>query len=141
MKLVELRRIVLLDAYMMVKGGTVDEMFDVEVPAALFRGRRDHTPGKARPQNTYYNSTGKLIGGINAGAIVLEPSIVEFRHMQEALNDPTHRCHVPSNQPEQDFLTRWYDKNGEDLMRSSIIRFTNCYSPRTTRNFSVTGLD
>ena len=115
MELVEFRRIVLLDADMMVKGGTVDEMFDVEVPAALFRGRRDHTPGKARPQNTYYNSTGKLIGGINAGAIVLEPSKAEFKQMQNALRHRGHRCHVPSNQPEQDFLTRWYDKRWRGL--------------------------
>ena len=46
MELIEFRRVILLDADMMVKGGTVDEMFDLEVPTALFRGRRDHAPGQ-----------------------------------------------------------------------------------------------
>ena len=99
----------------MAKGGTVDEIVGLEVPTALFRGRRDHAPGKIGPRHTYYSANGNLFGGSHAGAILLEPSINESRQMQKTLRNPTQRCHVASHTLEQDFLTRWYDKRSRGL--------------------------
>ena len=62
-------------------------------------------------QRTYYNHKGEMIGGINGGVFLLEPSRAMFNEMAAALMDPTNRWHIPSSAPEQDVLTRVFDRS------------------------------
>ena len=108
-ELVEFHRVLLLDSDLLVRCN-VDELFDLEVPSAMFRGNVNHCPGKVRPRESYYNRvSGELKGGINAGVILLQPSLHIFAEMQKALRDPTHKWHIPTSGPEQDFVTRVFD--------------------------------
>ena len=131
MQLCDFDKIVMLDADLLPRANC-DELFLFMAPSAMMRGNCDHIPGEARRRDSFYNQQCKpwgcdsnlkelcecewgtycnhwsLLGGINAGVVLLEPSAEVFEDMQDALNNPEHRCHVASTGPEQDFLTRWY---------------------------------
>jgi len=46
--------------------------------------------------------------GINAGVMLLAPSMADFLTMQEELVEPYHPAHVRGNGPEQDYLSRFF---------------------------------
>ena len=116
LELEQYSKVLLLDSDLLVKSN-IDELFEHQAPAAMFRGNSENVPGDVRPRFTYYHRDGETLkGGINGGVVLLTPSRVVLRQMREALLDKHHPCHKPSSAPEQDFLTRWFDTSWRPLL-------------------------
>ena len=118
-ELSEYCKVVLLDSDLLVRRN-IDELFGLPAPAAVQRGRRDYQPALSRQAKSYFYpdglAHGKLKGGINAGVVLLTPSISVFKQMETYLQ--TRAClHALRNstQPEQDFLTIWFQHDWNDL--------------------------
>jgi len=112
LELEEFRKVVVLDLDMIVKSNHIDELFERETPAAVFRGNAKCAPGARRPAGTFVDHDGKLRGGINAGLMVLRPSKAELEDMRRKL---LQRTNDPTTGPEQDFLTRYYEHTWNKL--------------------------
>ena len=75
MKVTEYWKVFLLDADTLVRRN-IDEIFDQPAPRGFMRGDADHRPNEVREAHTYkFNQDGSLRGGINAGAVLLEPRV------------------------------------------------------------------
>jgi hypothetical protein len=59
----------------------IDEIFSIQAPAALFRGNSASASGPRDSATLYSKATGEPQGGINAGVMVIEPSIDIFNNM------------------------------------------------------------
>ena len=87
----------------------LDEIFQFEVPAAVFRGTSTANLGARRPEWTYGSKEGhrKQIGGINGGLLVHRPSKEEYTALLKYLETYI----VPSKGAEQDLMTDfWKDR-------------------------------
>ncbi|CAE7891227.1 unnamed protein product, partial [Symbiodinium microadriaticum] len=112
--LVEYDKILLMDADLLVCGLT-DELFDLKAPAAMGRGpwsgyahgeqiNGSFFFGGARPGPWGWGQS----GGINAGVMLLKPSLDTLAHCLAEVADEKHPEHIRGNGPEQDYLSRYY---------------------------------
>jgi len=101
---IEYSKICILDLDIIVTK-SIHDIFDNQAPAAVFRGNVSSPPGIRRDSATIYSKrTGQQQGGINAGVMVIEPSIDEFRNMHGILKSPGKS----TTAPEQDFLSTMF---------------------------------
>ena len=101
-------RVILLDTDMLVRQ-SADEIFLRDAPAAV----RRHPMGKyldhegINGKSLFRDRT--QIGGINAGFVLLEPSVKDLHRMEFQLQTGMAPGEVPFRAgPEQDYLTRFY---------------------------------
>jgi hypothetical protein len=85
---------------------SLDEVFQNEGPAAVFRGSNTGNLGARRPSCTYGTIVvgQRQIGGISGGVVLYRPSQTEFAAMMDFLY--THV--IPSKGAEHDFLTDFW---------------------------------
>ena len=83
----------------------LDSLFGYETPAACLRGNRENRIGVPRQFDAQPIHEGRMIGGINAGLMILSPSKSDFARMKCELALETAE---PTFGPEQDFLSRFY---------------------------------
>lgn len=117
LELTEYAKVLMLDADLLVRQN-IDDLFDLEAPAALSRGpwsgykHGDRIMGKYffwghLAQSTYAYSWGQS-GGINAGVMLLKPDADTFHLCLQEVSDDNHPSHIKGNGPEQDYLSRFY---------------------------------
>ena len=113
----EFSRVALLDSDLLVRR-EIDEIMGLHDITALMRGAADCRHGVKRARHTLYGQNNQLRGGINAGVIVLAPSSRTLRSMEAAIVDRRHPAHPrESDAPEQDFITRFFDRKLHGLGR------------------------
>lgn len=101
-------KVVLLDTDLLVRRN-LDELFLRPVPSALRRHAAASFEDGARIDGAeFFDANGHQTSGINAGVVVLKPSIDDFEVMCQEIADEAHPEHHRSRMPEQDYLTRFY---------------------------------
>ncbi len=93
---------------------SLDEVFQYEVPAAVFRGSNTGNLGARRPLHTYGTIVDgqKQIGGINGGVVLYRPNGEDYEAMMKQLKS----YHIPSRGAEQYFLTDfWKDRHPQGI--------------------------
>lgn len=113
-ELVEYSKVLLLDADLLVVQ-SIDDLFELRAPAAMARGPRAKYQEGARIDGRYFFgghypggwSWGQF-GGINAGVMLLKPSLETFWQCMLEVSDPQHPEHINGNGPEQDYLSRFF---------------------------------
>ena len=113
--LIEFYKILLLDADLLVRCN-VDHLFNRVCPAALRRHAGADTPDGQPMDGTsfFWPGSATLRGGINAGVILLKPSLEVFNRIVEDLSAP-QPWHHKSGMPEQDYLTRLFQWDWRNL--------------------------
>ena len=115
MKLTEYDKVLMLDADMLVIRN-VDELFGFPAPAGFMRGTDDYRPSEIRPPETIRAIDGRVVGGINAGVVLLEPVEGEYERMFGELQSSAMRRDLKNSRgPEQDFLTLFYKSRWSGL--------------------------
>ena len=115
MQLTEYEKVLMLDADMLVIRN-VDEIFGFPAPAGFMRGSEDYRPAEIRLPQTFRVDGGRLIGGINAGVVLLEPAPGIYDKMIEELASPAMKSDLKNSRgPEQDFLTLFYKSSWSGL--------------------------
>jgi hypothetical protein len=103
-KLIEYKKILMIDIDMLVLKN-MDHLFNLEAPAACLR-RHDLKHGQ-KIDERYIVKNKKLIGGINAGLMLLTPNIDEYNFM--LLDIKTNKNNdMQFKNPEQDYLSYHY---------------------------------
>jgi hypothetical protein len=93
---------------------SLDEVFQYEVPAVVFRGTKTGNLGARRPSYTYGTIVDgqKQVGGINEGVVLYRPNREDYKAMLKALE----AYRIPSLGAEQDFLTDfWKERNSRGI--------------------------
>lgn len=114
LELLEYSKILMMDIDLLVRGN-IDDIFDLEAPAAMVRGPEvgykhgDRVDGRrffagTRPDGWSWGQA----SGINAGVMLLEPNQEVFLQMMAEVKDDFHPGHIRGNGPEQDYLSRFY---------------------------------
>ena len=115
MKLTDYDKVLMLDADMLVIRN-VDELFGFPAPAGFMRGTDDYRPSEIRLPETIRPIDGRVVGGINAGVVLLEPVEGEYERMFGDLQSPAMRRDLKNSRgPEQDFLTLFYKSSWSGL--------------------------
>ena len=92
----------------------LDELFQLDCPAAMVRGQGRHSHGAEVDGSSFFasedyqNYPWGQAGGINAGVILLQPDYHIFQQMLCEVTCKNHPCHVAGSGPEQDYLTRFF---------------------------------
>ncbi|KAF4726680.1 hypothetical protein FOZ62_021464 [Perkinsus olseni] len=87
----------------------MDELFDIQAPAAMKRGAWQPEHGtEFRAEWLYSKGWWGNSTGVNAGIMLLAPDTTELEAMIEEITDDTHPEHCYCNGPEQDYLSRYY---------------------------------
>lgn len=116
LELVEFEKILVLDIDIYVRGN-VDDLFQLQAPAAMRRGIHgwkalktgDSLDGRDFFMGSDYSGWSWGQGtGINAGVMLLQPDLDVFHEMLGELSDPHHPEHCVGNGPEQDYLSRFW---------------------------------
>mmetsp|Transcript_38114 Transcript_38114/g.89316 ORF Transcript_38114/g.89316 Transcript_38114/m.89316 type:complete len:746 (+) Transcript_38114:46-2283(+) len=114
MELVEYSKILLMDIDLLVLHN-IDDLFELEAPAAMVRGPQVNYSHGERVNGAYFFAGSRddryswgQSSGINAGIMLLEPSAETFSQMLSEVTDDRHPEHVPGSGPEQDYLSRFY---------------------------------
>jgi lipopolysaccharide biosynthesis glycosyltransferase len=107
--LTEYKKVLFLDLDMLILEN-IDELFDLDPPAAMMKGRRN--PEHGEPINgrlffpgDYWNEPH---GGINAGLMLLEPNEQIHAQIELEVRDESHPEHIYCCGPEQEYLSRFY---------------------------------
>jgi len=117
--LTDFAKILLMDIDLIVMDN-IDELFDLPAPAALRRGMNDSrwplktgdsVDGRpffggrdaSNPKWSWGQGT-----GINAGVMLLQPSMTVLNDMLVEISEPNHPSHAQGNGPEQDYLSRYW---------------------------------
>lgn len=117
--LTEFAKILVMDIDLIVLQN-IDELFELQAPAALRRGMNDNKwplkTGDYIDGRSFYG--GKDTGnskwswgqgtGINAGVMLLQPDAEVLSDMLEEILEPNHPAHCRGNGPEQDYLSRYW---------------------------------
>eukprot|EP00927_Polykrikos_kofoidii_P052208 TRINITY_DN45990_c0_g1_i1.p1 TRINITY_DN45990_c0_g1~~TRINITY_DN45990_c0_g1_i1.p1 ORF type:complete len:583 (+),score=85.19 TRINITY_DN45990_c0_g1_i1:46-1749(+) len=117
LSLIEFEKVLMLDIDMMVTMN-IDDLFDLQAPAALRRGMNesawrlrhgDYIDGRRFFAGGGYgpNSWGQGTG-INAGVMLLQPDLDILNGMLQEVSEPNHPSHCRGNGPEQDYLSRYW---------------------------------
>jgi len=98
-------KIIMLDIDMLVLKN-MDSLFELTAPAASIRNHeikhKKHIPTELIVKDS------KLIGGINAGLMLLKPSKLEYESIMTDIKNANMRSY---KNPEQDYLSLYYAKN------------------------------
>ena len=94
---------------------SIEDLFELEAPAAMVRGNYDWPPhgckvdGRSffRAEDDKAKPWGQG-GGINAGVILLQPCAKTVARMLSEVTSEVHPGHVAGAGPEQDYLTRFF---------------------------------
>ncbi|KAF4662945.1 hypothetical protein FOL46_005062 [Perkinsus olseni] len=87
----------------------MDDLFDLQAPAAMKRGAWQPEHGtEFRAEWLYSKGWWGNSTGVNAGIMLLAPDTTELEGMIEEITDDTHPEHCYCNGPEQDYLSRYY---------------------------------
>lgn len=113
-ELVEYSKVLLLDADLLVREN-IDDLFDLPAPAAMARGPWSGYDHGEPIEGQFFFSGSRggpwswgQSGGINAGVMLLEPSLKTLQQCLLEVQDPLHPEHVRGNGPEQDYLSRYF---------------------------------
>lgn len=93
---------------------SLHELFSLEAPAAFIRGNGGQAHGAPVPGRSFFidetwgDRAWAQGGGINAGVILLRPSLELFGQMKREVTCLNHPAHIAGNGPEQDYLTRFF---------------------------------
>ena len=86
LELTEFRKIIIMDLDMIVQNvQQVEHLFQSETPAACFRGNKKNCIAEPRRFGTQPVRRGHMIGGINAGLMILTPNKNDFEYMKKDL--------------------------------------------------------
>ena len=105
------KKVILLDLDLLIRG-KVDDLFDLNAPAAMVRGQSVLKHGEVVPIDTFFAAHRQVIG-INCGVMLVEPNAAVFDHMLEEVEQHIHPEHWPSHGPEQDYLSRYFNAFGQ----------------------------
>jgi len=116
LSLTEFTKIVMLDLDLLVRA-PIDCLFERNAPSAMRRhASADFIDGERIKASKLIDHRGHLISGINAGVMVLRPSMEHFVEMLEDINEEKRPAqHLKSGMPEQDYLTRFYRNDWHNL--------------------------
>ena len=109
----DFRKVLLLDIDI-IPMHSLDSLFDLPTPAAFHRGRDDFQHGAPVNGRSFFIGEDEKDwswcqgGGINAGVILLEPSVYIFRQMLHEVTCDVHPERVPGSGPEQDYFSRFF---------------------------------
>ena len=110
-ELTEYEKVCILDLDLCIQKG-VDQLFGLEAPAALYTGNDNNSAGEQRESAEYFNHrNGKLSKGINAGVMLIRPSISTFRALESLAQNrhhPYHKMRANSSAPEQHLLSYFF---------------------------------
>lgn len=113
--LVEFDKVLMLDADLLVCQN-IDNLFELEPPAALARGVLVGSAHGERIDGRYFfagrrptdlTSWGQC-GGINAGVMLLQPDYRTLEQCLAEVADLKHPEHIQGRGPEQDYLSRYF---------------------------------
>jgi len=104
LKLIEYEKIIMIDIDILVTKN-MDHLFEMDAPAAAIR-KGVIQNGQKIPKNLIVNNN-RLIGGINAGVMLLKPSIDEYDSIMQDITIEKNRFMKFKN-PEQDYLSLRY---------------------------------
>ncbi|CAE8717900.1 unnamed protein product [Polarella glacialis] len=118
MALTEFEKVLMMDIDLLVRDN-IDEIFELQAPAAMRRGMNDKWPLKtgdplegrvfflgkdaSSPKWSWGQGT-----GINAGVMLWQPDQKVFEDMMNEIEEPNHPEHCKGNGPEQDYLSRYW---------------------------------
>ena len=107
--LAQYSKVVMLDSDLFIRSFDIDKIFTRDAPAAV----RRHSSGRyvdfAQVGDEKFFAQGQQIGGINAGFVLLNPSLKDMKKMQLQLSKALVPGLLPfTHGPEQDYLTRYY---------------------------------
>ena len=110
-ELTEYEKVCILDLDLCIQKG-VDQLFGLEAPAALYTGNDNNSAGEQRESAEYFNHhNDKLSKGINAGVMLIRPSISTFRALEALAQNrhhPYHKKRRNSSAPEQHLLSYYF---------------------------------
>ena len=102
--LAQYKKIILLDLDMIIVRN-IDHLFQLRPPAACLK--KYYVPyGKIIPANMICDKTGKMVGSINAGLMLLEPNLAEWSEIKSDIEKDTQL--IKYKYPEQDYLSLRY---------------------------------
>ena len=112
--LIQYQKVLLLDLDI-IPLQSIEDLFELEAPAAMVRGNYDWPPhgckvdGRSffRAEDDKAKPWGQS-GGINAGVILLQPCAKTVARMLSEVRSEVHPGHVAGAGPEQDYLTRFF---------------------------------
>jgi len=116
LKLVQYDKIIMMDIDMCVIKN-MDELFDLEPPCAVLRHKILKHGEKIN--TSYIYRKGKFVAGINAGIMLLKPSIKEYN---DIINDLQKDGETYKN-PEQDYLSLRYNGKWTNISFSYNFQF------------------
>jgi len=117
--LTDFAKVLMMDIDLIVLGN-IDDLFELQAPAALRRGMNDNRwplktgdPIEGRPFFGGRDSSSAQWSwgqgtGINAGVMLLQPDQAVLDEMLTEIMEPNHPSHVRGNGPEQDYLSRYW---------------------------------
>ena len=109
--LTQFEKVLLLDIDLAILG-SMDELFDLEAPAALWRGQAQTMEhGFPIDGRCFFGGAGVdwvQIGGINAGVMLLAPDDVVHQRMLREVEAISHPERIAGAGPEQDYLSRYF---------------------------------
>ena len=108
------KRVIMMDLDMLARRN-IDELFQVQQPAAVMRGPTDSCLFEKRPKESFFRQSAEehehtgsaLAGGINGGLIVLKPNTAVFDQMVKSLESGWHTI---TKMAEQEFLSYFFGK-------------------------------
>lgn len=109
----EYNKVLLLDIDL-IPLGNLDDLFDLETPAAFVRGGDDLKHGSPVNGRAFFSGeqdtdwAWQQAGGINAGVILLQPCMETYFRMVREVTSEVHPEHLPGNGPEQDYFSRFF---------------------------------
>merc|ERR1719491_2148268 len=119
--LVEYSKVLMLDVDILVNHN-VDDLFEIDAPAAMRRGPavghghgeridcRYFFGGACKGQNNWGQNT-----GINAGVMLLKPDANAYATALAEVANDSHPEHIRGKGPEQDYLSRFYAGPHENI--------------------------
>ena len=107
-------QVVLLDGDTLVRRNIDELLTVVKTPAAFIRGHHDARCGPRRAEGTYFDKSGRLAYGINAGVLVFSPDSEEAKAVFHDIEN-YNPAHTPETAPEQAYLSKRYAGQWEAL--------------------------
>ena len=91
---------------------SMDALFDLNAPAAMWRGQTQPTehgfPIDGRCFFGGHDANWGQTGGINAGVMLLAPDAVVYQRALQEVKAPSHPERIAGAGPEQDYLSRFF---------------------------------
>ena len=132
-ELTEYEKVCILDLDLCIQKG-IDQLFGLEAPAALYTGNDNNPDGEQRESAEYFNHhNGKLSKGINAGVMLIRPSIPTFRGLESLAQNrhhPYHKNRRNSSAPEQHLLSYYFKGEWKKLPLAYNFQLHQlCFTP------------